>query len=136
MCLKVWVDVKSSDAGLTVPLGVTTVGGDLRYVMMNGGNIEVENGPQIMAYEAGKWYNITAYFDFTTKTYDIVVTDGQNSTENRSEETAYTCQEKGMRIRESFIRKGRNASFVICTNQLLQRVHSISWGLAVCWCVC
>lgn len=49
--------------------------GDLRYVMMNGGNIEVENGPQIMAYEAGKWYNITAYFDFTTKTYDIVVTD-------------------------------------------------------------
>lgn len=74
-CLKVSVDVKSSDAGLTVPLGVTTVGGDLRYVMMNGGNIEVENGPQIMAYEAGKWYNITAYFDFTTKTYDIVVTD-------------------------------------------------------------
>lgn len=74
-CLKVSVDVKSSDAGLTVPLGVTTNDGDLRYVMMNGGNIEVENGPQIMAYEAGKWYNITAYFDFTTKTYDIVVTD-------------------------------------------------------------
>ena len=74
-CLKVSVDVKSSDAGLTVPLGVTTMDGDLRYVMMNGGNIEVENGPQIMAYEAGKWYNITAYFDFTTKTYDIVVTD-------------------------------------------------------------
>ncbi len=74
-CLKVSVDVKSSDAGLTVPLGVTTNDGDLRYVMMNGGNLEVENGPQIMAYEAGKWYNITAYFDFTTKTYDIVVTD-------------------------------------------------------------
>ena len=74
-CLKVSVDVKSSDAGLTVPLGVTTMGGDLRYVMMNGGNIEVENGPQIMAYEAGKWYNITAYFDFSTKTYDLVITD-------------------------------------------------------------
>lgn len=52
-CLKVSVDVKSSDAGLTVPLGVTTMDGDLRYVMMNGGNIEVENGPQIMAYGSG-----------------------------------------------------------------------------------
>ena len=29
-CLKVSVDVKSSDAGLTVPLGVTTMDGDLR----------------------------------------------------------------------------------------------------------
>ena len=57
-CLKVSVDVKSSDAGLTVPLGVTTMDGDLRYVMMNGGNIEVENGPQIMAYEAGRWITL------------------------------------------------------------------------------